>query len=66
MNFGEALELIKTGRFLNRPVWGHRVYVFLEPGADIITISHNGYDSPWNPPHPDLLADDWQEIIPHP
>lgn len=66
MKFGDALELIKMGRFLNRPVWGHRVYVFLPKWSDVVTISHNGYDSIWHIPHVDLLADDWQEIIPHP
>lgn len=66
MIFGHALELIKTGRFVNRPVWGHRVYLFSAPDSEVITVSHNGYDSVWTPSHQDLFADDWQEIIPHP
>lgn len=66
MNFGDALELIKKGRFVSRPSWGHRVYLFRYPDADIITHSHNGYEGPWSPGHPDLFAEDWEEIIPHP
>lgn len=66
MKFEEAFALIKMGRFVNRPTWGHRVYLYRKPDEDIITISRNGYDRVWFPPHPDLFAEDWVEIIPHP
>ena len=65
MNIGGAIDSIKNGRYVSRPSWGHRVYLLLDKGADVITYSHNGYDDPWTPAHIDLLANDWEEVIPH-
>lgn len=64
MNIKEALDLLRAGRYVARPSWGHRVYLLL--AGDIIMLSRNGFDSPWQAPHPDLLADDWVDVIPHP
>jgi hypothetical protein len=66
MNISGAIELMREGRFVARQDWGHRVYVFMRPHVDYFTYSHNGSDTVWVPPHLDLLADDWQEVIPHP
>lgn len=64
MRMDFAIDKLKTGRFVGRPAWGHRCYLWLD--QDILMYSSNGYDSPWQPPHADLLADDWDEVIPHP
>lgn len=64
MNICQAIEEMKGGRFYARPLWGHRVYLYLD--GDVIQLSSNGYDSPWQAPHPDLMADDWEERIPSP
>ncbi len=64
MNIREALDLLQAGRYVARPSWGHRCYLLLE--GDIIMYSYNGYDSPWQAPHPDLFATDWVDVIPHP
>lgn len=64
MNILEVVESIKAGRYVARPKWGHREYIYLD--GEIIMLSANGFDSPWQAPHPDLLADDWVDVIPHP
>lgn len=64
MNIQGALDNIRDGRFVARQGWGERVYIYL--AGDLIMYSANGWDSVWEPPHPDLLASDWQEIIPAP
>jgi hypothetical protein len=64
MNIYEALTSISNRGFVARPKWGHRCYLFMD--GDIIMYSSNGFDSPWQAPHPDLLAEDWEDIIPHP
>ena len=63
-NFQFALNKMRDGRYVGRPAWGHRCYLFLD--GDLLLYSSNGYDSPWVPGHPDLLAEDWGEVIPHP
>lgn len=64
MNILQALDLLKQNRCVARPGWGHRVYLILD--GELILHSHNGYDTIWQPPHPDLFASDWVDVIPHP
>lgn len=65
MNICEALEQMKTGkRFFARPGWGHREYLYVD--GEIIMLSSNGFDSPWQAAHLDLMAADWVEVTPHP
>lgn len=64
MNICEALRQMQSGkRFFARPYWGHRVYLYVD--GDVIQLSSNGFDSPWQAPHIDLMAEDWVEVIPH-
>lgn len=64
MNIQQAIDAMRDRRFVARPHWGHRCYVFLN--GEIFMYSQNGYESTWMPSHPDLLAEDWTEVIPHP
>lgn len=64
MNFQ---DIIKAGKYAARPGnphWDERTYIYLD--GDIIIYSSRGYDYTWTPSHPDLLADDWIEVIPTP
>lgn len=67
MNFGNALTPLRAGRFLarsNNPNWDERTYIYLN--GDIFIYVSRGYEYTWVPAHPDLLADDWEEVIPTP
>lgn len=65
MNFGDALAIVQSGKCAARaPAWDERTYIFLN--GDIIIYASRGYEYTWTPSHPDLLADDWQEVLPTP
>lgn len=65
MNISEAIQLMQSGNHMvARQAWGHRTFLYIE--GDIIMLSRNGYAAPWVVPHPDLLANDWIEVLPHP
>lgn len=64
MNIYEALQEIKGGGFVTRPGWGDRVYLYYD--GTLIMLAHNGFDTPYQPAHPDLFAEDWQGTIPTP
>ena len=72
LNFGQALELLKSGKLLSREGWnGKGMYVFLSTktvvGDNLInphfTVKNvNGSYSTWVPSVNDCLAEDWQEV----
>lgn len=62
MNVQFAIDKMKDNRYVARSGWGERCYLYLD--GEIFMYSRNGFDSPWQAPHPDLLADDWNEAIP--
>lgn len=65
MNLTDAVALIRSGNHaVAREDWGHRVFLYMS--GDIIMLSRNGYAEPWVIPHPDVFADDWREVQPHP
>ena len=76
MNFSEALQRIKDGKYMARSGWnGKNCYVhlerpmILEPPFDapirkpyLEMRDSRGDFLPWTPSHSDLLADDWAEV----
>lgn len=62
MNISEVIAGMKAGRFYARPGWGERVYIYLS--GEVIMLARNGFDSPWQAPHPDIMADNWADVIP--
>jgi hypothetical protein len=74
MNFSEALEKAKSGRFIDRESWnGKDQYVFirepLETDVGTPTVKYfmikntQGDLVPWVPSSGDLFADDWLCIL---
>lgn len=70
MNFSEALDLIKRGKFLCRLGWnGKEQYVFLisckgtSIRPHILFRACDGSVVPWVASQTDLLADDWELFL---
>lgn len=71
MNFSEALELLKDGQEMRRPVWVENSFVKLMPGvmhAGTTTAPQLQYTQgdlttgPWSARSVDMLATDWVSI----
>lgn len=60
--FAVALNQLKEGKFLARTSWPGITYVYFD--GTTFFYSHLGYDSIWQPSHSDLLAEDWEEVVP--
>ncbi len=69
MNFGQAIEALKTGSRVSRAGWnGKGMWLGLQrQPEDLVTKLHpyifmsdvNGVLFPWNPNNLDMLAEDW-------
>ena len=71
MNFGEAIEHLKSGGHATRPSWnGKGMYIALQiPDTHskmrrpYIYMSHaDGILGPWNATQSDMLAEDWETV----
>lgn len=70
MDFSEALQLLKQGKFVYRTKWRNNNkysyhYIGLK-GKRIygeLTLDNKKVDSPYVPSHEDLLATDWELYI---
>lgn len=71
--FGEALKLLKAGKFVTREGWnGQGMYLGLQSPDEgsvnkqsyIYIIPVNGLRVPWVASQADLLEEDWIEAIP--
>jgi hypothetical protein len=69
MNFGEALELLKTGQRAKRTGWPRGTYITLQRPdgggkmtGDYLYQSIGDSRVPWNADHADLLAEDWAGV----
>lgn len=66
MNFEEALNLLKAGRYLQRTGWnGQGMYVYLVPArgpylAHLMLHTARFEHVPWLASQTDLLSDDWK------
>lgn len=74
MNFSEALEKAKNGRFLDRQSWnGKDQCIFIKepistdvgaPSVRYFVLKNTEYDLvPWVPSTGDLFAEDWECIL---
>lgn len=68
MNFGAALEVLKSGGQVTRPdwedVWLDLFYLDTQKSMSYIRLKTiHGDHVPWSPNHIDLLADDWVEVM---
>ena len=71
MNFGEAIALLKQGKYVTRPGWnGKGMYLYLKTitrdyAPCIVMRTAQGYHQPgWLASQADMLAEDWIEA-PH-
>jgi len=71
MNFGEALDLLKSGQRAKRKGWPRGTYITLQhPDGggkmteDYLYMSVGDTRVPWNLDHADMLADDWSGVAP--
>ena len=73
MNFGQALELMKQGKKVERKGWnGKGMYVFIEPecmiygcrrlNAHFLIKNVDKTFSTWVPSVNDCLSEDWVEV----
>ena len=70
MNFGEAIEVLKSGGRVTRPSWnGKGMYLELQipdersdMGRPYIYMAHaDGVLGPWNATQSDMLGEDWEQ-----
>lgn len=68
MNFGQAIEALKTGKRVSRSGWnGKGMWLELQIPDSHSKMGHpyvymsdvNGVLFPWNPNNLDMLAEDW-------
>ena len=72
MNFGAAIECLKTGNRVSRGDWPKRTWLELQVpdahskmGHPYIYVSDvNGVLCPWTPSHVDMMATDWIIVAP--
>lgn len=71
MNFGQALELLKTKKHVARKGWNGKnmyLYLFFEDGflnlePCIVMYTAQGKHQPgWLASQADMLAEDWEEV----
>lgn len=77
MNFGDALELVKSGRKIQRKGWnGKGLWIEIQIPNENSKMTlpylylnypqndtyHKGCRVPWLPSQTDILEDDWQEV----